>query len=213
MRLVISAEIRWFWRGDVPPGLNAWFHDRAVHGCAAGGGRSRRDTYAADAAQCELGLKQRGTKSAVEVKGFIGSAHRPLDAPPFVGPIELWGKWSSCQLRLGAHVVVRKQRWIRMFDAGSDCAIEIPLDQDEEPADGGSKQLPEIGCTVELTRIVAPDDGVWCTIGLEAFGAISCVEDALRRVSQHLAARRPPPFAGGSIMGYPLWLARFGRGP
>jgi hypothetical protein len=207
--VVISAEIRWFWRGSPPPGLIAWFHDRDRHGCAAGGGRWRRDAYAAGA-QRELGLKQRGTKSGVEVKGFIGTAQRPLDAPPFVGPIELWGKWSSPQLVLQATVMVRKQRWLRMFAAGSGRAVEIALDRHEAPVNGEGMRLPEIGCTVEVTRILAPDDAGWWTLGLEAFGSISGVEDTLRLVSRHVSTRNPP-LAGGWITSYPLWLEQFGR--
>jgi hypothetical protein len=66
-----SAELRWFWQGAEPAALQQWFSDAELHDCAAGGGCLRTDTYLFDPQQAELGIKLRGNKTGVEVKGLV----------------------------------------------------------------------------------------------------------------------------------------------
>jgi hypothetical protein len=204
--VLISAEIRWFWRNDLPLTLDTWFCDRTVHGHPAGGGQSRTDAYMLDVEQRELGLKNRGDQPGVEVKGLIGPASASLDAPPFSAPIELWGKWTSKQLSLGASIAIEKQRWLRKFDATASPPVEIPLNSDERATDGGGS-LPKVGCNVELTRILTPSREVWWTLGFEAFGPLDSVEASLHAVARHLATRKPPQLTGGRVCSYPTWLS------
>jgi hypothetical protein len=58
--------------------------------CPPGGGLLRLDEYLSDPNQCELGIKRRGGKKGVEVKGLVTHAEQQLAAGPFVGPIEIW---------------------------------------------------------------------------------------------------------------------------
>ena len=67
--MLVSAELRWFWRGGVPAAVDAWFWKREI---PAGGGNVRTDEYLVDRSQIELGLKKRGTKPGIEIKGLVG---------------------------------------------------------------------------------------------------------------------------------------------
>jgi hypothetical protein len=201
----VSAEIRWFWRNCLPVGLDTWFCGDEQHGCRAGGGKSRVDEYLLDPNQRELGLKYRANKPGVEVKGLVGITTHGLAAKPFVGPIELWTKWTSQPLSLASTIPIEKRRWLRKFDAESSPPVEIELDDAERPL--AKARLPDVGCNVELTQISVPDHGVWWTLGFEAFGAIFSVEEHLRAVAAQLAAREPPAFMDGLLSGYPGWLS------
>src|SRR5262245_2271817 len=86
----VSAEIRWFWRGAWPPSVEAWFRTREV---PAGGGKSRTDEYLVDRNQLELGLKKRGRKTGIEIKGLVGI--RRAVSIPFDGRVQIWSKWTS----------------------------------------------------------------------------------------------------------------------
>jgi hypothetical protein len=157
----VSAEIRWFWQGLGAPGLKEWFTDASFHGCAAGGGRHRVDAYLSDPQQVELGVKLRGNKTGVEVKGLVAVLADGCTDSPFVGPVEIWGKWSSEALSLaGASLVlVSKLRWLRKFVSLGPEIQEIALDINELPI--GGRHVPNDGCNVEYTEISVKTDLRW----------------------------------------------------
>ncbi len=202
--MLITAEIRWFWPSE-PNDLAAWFHDATSHGTTVGGGSIRTDMYLRDAGQVELGLKHRGGKPGVEIKGLVAVSWAGLTVPPFAGPIDLWTKWTSEPLALAPDrvVAIEKQRWLRTFDTSGWRPEEITLDANETPVDG--RPLPTLGCNVELTRIRLGDE-VWWTLGLEAYGTLHTVEHQLRAVAATLATRDPPPRLAGQCVSYPAWL-------
>jgi len=209
----VSAEIRWFWRTTPSPDFEAWFREATPYSCPAGGGQLRTDEYLRDPNQDELGLKRRGDKPGVEVKGKVAIMERGLAAEPWVGPIELWTKWTSKTLKLdsASTVTTEKVRWLRKFDTSGLIPEEIPLNDKELPVDA-KRQLPSQGSNVELTQVklLNSEAGeVWWTFGLEAFGTIQTVEDNLRKVADALAARRPPSVGEAELASYPLWLARY----
>ena len=202
----ISAEIRWFWRNTAPDGLPDWFCGAASHPCIAGGGETRSDDYLRDAPQAELGIKRRGGRGGVEIKGLVAVIPDSLEAGRFRGPIELWAKWTSGSLSLESDstIAVKKRRWIRKFDTAGPALREVPLDAGEKPLD--RRPWPARGCNVELTEVGLPDGGVWWTLGFEAFGTISTVGSDLRAAAALLNTRRPPELADGLQAGYPAWL-------
>jgi hypothetical protein len=202
----VSAEIRWFWRDAPPAGLQDWFRDGGGEFCAAGGGQTRVDEYLLDTGQAELGIKRRGGKPGVEVKGLVTEGWADLDVAPFVGAIELWCKWTSEPLQLPARqtVATEKRRWLRKFDGAASGLREMALDPRESPLD--DRPLPALGCNVELTRVALPSGTIWWTLGFEAFGPVRTLERDLRGAAAALAARRPPLFAQGLLASYPAWL-------
>ena len=210
----VSAEIRVFWHGEPPRGFQDWFLGTAAHGTAVGGGSTRVDEYVSDPQQADLGLKVRGGKTGVEVKGLIAVIPDALRVPPFAGPIELWGKWTSewLQLRSIATVSIEKQRWLRTFDTATISPVEVPLDGEEEALSG--RPLPVLGCHVELAKIRRlPNEDAWWTYGLEAFGTLETAERALRAVATVLAARHCPALGNPLVASYPRWLISNGKAP
>lgn len=207
----VSAEIRWFWKESLPAGLEEWFQSKDVHRCAAGGGDTRTDEYLRepprDTVQAELGVKRRGGKDGVEVKGLVSVVQDGVVAGPFAGPIEIWSKWSTQSLHVQDVVSTEKLRWLRKFDTGGDTPAEVPLGSDEKPVDK-DRPLPERGCNVELTRVTCAGK-VWWTLGFESFGALQDVENSLRATATLLGTRRPPVLGDDALRAsYPAWLAR-----
>lgn len=202
----VSAEIRWFWSGAVS-GLTEWFSDAKTHGFGAGGGRVRVDEYLRAPGQRELGLKRRGSKKGVEVKGLVHVDWMGVTAGPFSGPIEIWTKWAtdSLELAAGTTVTTEKKRWLRKFDTAGAAPIEIELDADEKPARGAA--LPGLGCNVELTEVKLPGGAVAWTLGFESFGSLATITNDLRAVAALLADRRPPALPPGERLAYPAWLS------
>ena len=71
----ITAEMRWFWPGQCPPDLEDWFFKPSPR---AGGGQLRCDEYVQQSnGSAEVGIKKRGSKAGVEVKGLIGTSLSP----------------------------------------------------------------------------------------------------------------------------------------
>jgi hypothetical protein len=202
----VSAEIRWFWRGVPPPNLEEWFRNATKNTYAAGGGETRLDEYLCDKKQGELSLKRRGGKAGVEVKGLVAAQYGNLAATPFVGPIELWTKWTSevFELSSALTVPIEKIRWLRKFDTGRQSPEEIPVDSQEKPL--GGRAFPAFGCNVEFTAITLRNSEIWWTLGFEAFGTIQTVDKALTATAKALAVRRPPELASGILASYPAWL-------
>jgi hypothetical protein len=209
--MIVSAELRWFWKDAVPQGLEPWF---ASSGLPPGGGRPRDDVYLLDPAQRELSLKHRGKMEGVEVKGLIRRVAPPISAGPLFGHVELWIKWNSAALSLEhlPSIIVRKRRRMREFDTSGARVDEIALGPDECPAAPGTKD-PEDGCTLELTEVsLTGREGTWWTLSLEAFGALERVESNLGRTLAHLQATQAPGFAPGVEKSYACWLAERGIG-
>jgi hypothetical protein len=201
-RVLVSAELRWFWSGGLPATVEEWFR---VRGFPPGGGKPRIDEYLLDRSQLELGLKKRGTKPGVEVKGLVGLQKRV--SVPFEGRVQIWTKWTSEALTIDhlPRVAVHKTRWLRKFDTGGPDVIEIELDEDERPRRSPDK-LPARGCHFELVSLrLDAESAPWSSIGFEAFGDLGTIEASLDRTLHHVAPAARLP--GGSELSYPAWLA------
>jgi len=213
--MLVSAEIRWFWRSaDVPVDLAEWFHPAGSKGFDP---KPRRDDYFFMPDQTELGIKRRNVSESnrtVEIKGLVGVT-RDLLVSPFEGRGELWTKWPTDAIEMaGEMITTEKQRWLRKFatdESGDSAPKEIPLGDDELPLDK-DVGLPAFGCNVELTQVrLLPAAELWWTLGFEAFGTIHTVEMSLRAVAVELAKTRPPSFGGALNASYPAWLKKHGK--
>lgn len=200
--MLVSAELRWFW-AERPEALQRWFHDAQVHGCAPGGGGTRNDRYLRQPQQPELGFKERGGGTGVEIKGLVARA-QPVAAGPFQGTPERWAKWNSPALSLDGfeQVEVEKNRWLRAFDCAGDTPRELALGADDTPLQGAA---PKRGCHLEFTELTLGGER-WWTLGFEAYGPLDTVESDLRRVIALLADRAPPALTGAMTASYPQWL-------
>jgi hypothetical protein len=198
--VLVSAELRWFWSGSLPPAVDAWFRDARS---PPGGGRPRTDEYLVDRSQIELGVKKRGAKAGVEVKGLVGL--RRTVSVPFSGRVQIWSKWASEALTLDLlpRVAVEKTRWVRRYDASGPDIVEIELDDEERPR-RSPDSLPEAGCHVEVVSLRL-EGTLWASVGFEAFGELATVEDTLDRTLRHMAPQTILP--AGRELSYPAWLA------
>ena len=74
----ISAELRWFWEDTntaLTRTVKTWLDSGEY---MPGGGTPRNDVYVLQRDQAELGIKQRGEKLGLEIKGLI-SVLRPIN--------------------------------------------------------------------------------------------------------------------------------------
>jgi hypothetical protein len=207
-KVQVSAELRWFWRETVPPGIEEWFGSGPF---PAGGGLPRDDEYVVDPGQLELGLKRRGGNAAVEVKGLVAVAGS-TSPEPYAGRPQIWSKWTTLALPIEQlpRIAVRKVRRLRKYDTTGAQVRELELGE-EETLRNGDKALPEIGCNVELTALTFLGDGsVWQTLGFEAFGPLASVERALERTIAHLSRTPGPSLDGGRELSYVEWLSELG---
>ncbi len=203
--MLISAELRWFWRDACPEQLHRWF--MTANPTPGGGLRARIDEYARGLGSSEIGLKTRDRAGVVprfEIKGLVATTEMP-QIPHFGARCELWCKW-SCTLALAAGadtISTTKLRWLRKLDTSGPVAREVPLGQDEQPLTG--ERVAE-GCNVELTRVeVAGDQNVWWTFCFEAFGSLDSAPLNLVKACRHHDAVAKL-LTRGVKQSYPEWL-------
>lgn len=203
----VTAEIRWFWREDGTTTVADWFCSSESHGLPPAEARERVDRYLVDVAQTELGIKARGGKPGLEIKGLVSREIGTVSHGPYEGPIEIWTKWSTSALDLEVRPVidVAKRRWQRAFDM-----TQSPPEEATERIAAwfhGEDVMPARGCNVEVTRVVASGDDVWWTLGFEAFGDLTTVAADLVAAAQVMSGRNAPPMRGATRQSYPEWLA------
>jgi hypothetical protein len=149
----------------------------------------------------------RGGGSGFEIKGLIAVWRN--EAVPVVPCVELWGKWSlqAYALKITERTVVRKERWLRTYDASRDGIAEIPLGADEKPLNG--KPLPPQGVNVEISKIGVDDDvRLWWTLGFGAFGDLHLLHGSLQKTMQFLLGHSFEVPRSGEFLNYPCWLSR-----
>ena len=200
--MLVSAEVRWFWKNAEPHPLTEWFRGGAY---PPGGGTPRTDEYLVDPGQRELGVKRRGGTGGIEVKGLV-ERRRPAPAP-FAGRVQIWCKWTSEALTIDhrPRVSIQKTRWIRKYDTAGTVVREVELDAAERPRHSPARGL-ERGCQLELVALRIDDrHETWSSFGFEAFGELDTLEDSLHRTVAHLAPDAPRVTLGAELS-YPEWL-------
>jgi hypothetical protein len=225
--MMLSGEIRWFWKERPPAGLLEWFIDEYIHGCRPGGGPpGRKDVYLVGNDLGELSIKTRGgtgdeddgrsTSSGcndVEVKGLVDVDWEALNFTFLTGPLEFWGKWPfpSLDMTRTEKCELHKIRWLRKFDTSGAYPVEIPLGPDEKPVDGSMNNLlPTRGCNVEMTEIRVSKGEKWFSFCFEAFGDRRTIADDLRAVATELNDRGAfPDFQSGICLNYPRWISTY----
>jgi hypothetical protein len=201
----LSAETRWFWKHICPEQIAAWFMTGEF---PPGGGRQRHDEYLLDPQQIEIGIKKRGSKPGVEIKGLIETRYRHLDSKTPIGPIEIWCKWTSRSLSIDRCPTIRiqKLRHLRRFSVVLGNAIEIPLDENENSRTVRSP--PDQGFNIELTEVkVDGNEEFWWTLGVEAFGDLNSVESYVRLAQDKLASIGNGILASARWLNYPTWIS------
>lgn len=207
--MLLSAEMRWFWRNSAPGDLEKWFVAADKHPYKAGGGKSRIDEYLYDPSQIDLGIKKRGGKPGVEVKGRVAGMFETVAIGHFNANVEVWCKWTSNSVDITSKPTIRmeKRRWLRKFDTSASLPVEVELDESEEPV---RVPRPTLGCNVELTRLQFGGNETWWTLGFEAFGRLETACKDIQSVAMELTRRNPPELSSGLQTGYPEFISTYG---
>jgi hypothetical protein len=203
----ISAECRWFTCNNVTAeSLRTWFFDPGVHGCPPGDTAIREDCYLYDPERKELGIKQCGNQTGIEIKGLVHVERTPLRFGALAANVEIWAKWTSAEMELSAFktISIKKTRCFRTFDTSSLEPIEIESSEDECPVI--LRKMPLQGCNVEFTEIEA-FGCKWFSLGFEAFGQLENVEASVRRTATILVSRNPPGMPDWIAASYPQWIS------
>ena len=201
--MLVSAEVRWFWRNECPRQVHDWFFRS---GLPPGGGRPRIDRYLPQPNNAELGIKERGDIAGLEIKGLVATRTSPALAK-LASHLEIWCKWSCVvpDLSLTAAVTLTKTRWLRQFDASKTVRLEIPFDADEKSK--SDYALHPQGCNVELTEVRGPSRiDVWWTLGFEAFDGLDAASVSLLRTILPEEAKVTENASSGELLSYPAWL-------
>jgi hypothetical protein len=150
LRIVFpTAEVRWFFRGPIPPYVEAWFR--------WGQGRveqepGREDRYLQLADIDSLGIKLR--EDRIEIKQRVGQQSLVRFHERVAGIVEHWRKWSfelaesgsalsSAAVPAASWIPVRKERRLRRYRVADD-GDAVAL---------SSSAPPDRGCELELTSV------------------------------------------------------------
>jgi hypothetical protein len=203
----VSAEIRWFWKEEIPVGIRDWFFQGEPR--PGGGPPFRTDRYISQVNSNQIGIKERGGKHGFEIKGLVATSKRE-ELKRIASYFEIWCKWSCIApyLDRAEKVTTHKTRWLRKFDTAGSEIIQIPLDENGNPKPGYIR--PSQGCNVELTKVEIPDQSqVWWTLGFEAFGDITTAQLSLLRVAIPEDSTLSDLVPTGHFMSYPAWIAEW----
>ena len=199
-----TVEVRWFYRGQVPLEVEAWFQQSAGrverHPC-------REDHYLRLTDTPGLGIKLR--EGRIEVKQRVRKHSVVHFHERVTGIMEHWRKWSfqlaearrallSIAVPTTSWIPVRKERMLRTYRLTVEEFV-VPVSTPEPFRQG---------CEMELTGVhVAEQD--WWTLAFEAFGEESVLQEQLELVARHVfAAHKPPSFNASHSRGYADWLGR-----
>jgi hypothetical protein len=201
-----TLEVRWFFRGTVPAEVRAWFQRGEGEPEAA---PSRVDHYLRLGGNGGLGIKVR--EGRLELKQRQGQQGALVLHQRVMGRVEHWRKWSFALVEGSseldrmlipprAWIGVTKARLLRRYLVTSEDRI-VPT---------STAEYPERACDWELTQVHVRGSA-WWTVGFEAFGQETVLQETLRLVAgQVLAAREPPRLEIQDSFGYPEWLGMLG---
>jgi hypothetical protein len=122
-----------------------------------------------------------------------------------VGQVESWRKWSfGLANRPLARLATPAASWIAVRKARSLRIYQIGENQRVVPLATGDDALQ--GCSMELTDVEVFGQA-WWTLGLEAFGDESALQEGLLTVAGHVVASHlPVALDVQDSYGYPKWL-------
>jgi len=200
-----SAEIRWFYRDQLPKGVRDWFC--ATKLCEEE--KDRTDRYLVLHGSNEIGVKVReGLKFEIKARTKPPEAFS-LETGASVGRQDAWVKWTLEDSAIAGRlaelegispdwVPVAKKRWLRRFHIDPTGNLE-ETDPDAPEDDYCRAELAEVGVR----------DSHWWTLAFDSFGEGNRAA-RLERVARHFLRILPHGLAltERDSMAYPEWLNR-----
>lgn len=193
-----SAEIRWFYRGNPPETVSAWFH--VLEPTAE---QPRTDWYLqpTDAA---MNIKWR--EGQIQPKRRDAPGEEIIFTEDIHGVLERWRKWSFALDKEG-DADLSEQAW---WQAVEKSRLMKKFQRDEQgrivPADG----YPDAGCQVELATLET-EGAVWWSLCFESFGPEGQLRDLLIETAAHVFSKGTPPTLDlPHSYGYAAWLLSMG---
>ncbi len=195
-----TAEVRWFYPGDLPTDILAWFTTGQIITA-----EERTDHYLIFPGCETIGVKIR--TGQFEIKALKGGSEVVQFADTVTGRSDCWVKWSHSQPDIDwLQTLDRTQnRWIDVTKVRRQRRYAIEQGQVREV--DLDTAIPE-GGAIELTHIRA-GGGAWWTLALEAYGEPNRMRATLQYIAETFFARYPPPYRFDTTRScsYPVWLA------
>jgi hypothetical protein len=213
-----SAEVRWFFEGDIDATVDAWFRAESIVELKV---EDRRDGYLVFPGSESVGVKLRDfddpKSGKFEVKASIGAAETLTLATQVYGRADTWSKWSfdTEDFEPWAQAITKgdprhqaeptwvnahKLRLLRKFSLDTGSPLEV-----------APKQHPVNGCNAEIVQLQVGVEK-WWTFGFESFGSRFDVRSNLRAVAGHWFRTRGVLDARLRVsqsVAYPTWAAGF----
>lgn len=195
--VLVTREVRWFFEGDVPDHVSAWF-ESPTHPVER---EHRVDTYDFGAARRRVGIKVRDIE-LFDSKLLLSVAPDVVLAPGLVGHVEDWMKITE-----PANAETRHLSGERVHVSKEIVARRYTLNR------GAARDL--VGCDVELARVVVGHMRAW-TVCFETFGVPELRQEGLQAGVDGLLEQSPLPpgleFAPARSFSYPEWISRIQSG-
>lgn len=201
--MLLTAELRWFYRGTLPEEISHWFQQDCL-GEQLEPPEEREDLYLYSPGCDYLGIKLR--QGRLELKWRKAELGVVRFRDRVEGKAEKWGKWlcedptgESFQPTtvVGTWVGVKKVRLQRQFQVLAGKSIKpVPVNESIDQ-----------GCTVELTHL-GINGNSWWSLAFEAEGEDDCLIDNLQAVGSWVfESYRGPKLQGEDSYAYPRWLS------
>jgi len=194
-----SAEIRWFFKGNIPEKISLWFAD--LDGIFEKQ-ETRTDQYLLLKNTNSLGIKIREGK--FEIKERHTRARKTLTTGNIEGDVEVWTKWSFdsdvgeqslARSIKGEFIPVEKTRELQKYIFDSKGNISRGFDN-----------YRSNGCNLELTKVIL-NNQLWWTLGLETYGKPEKQEKNLNTAFYFIfQSEFPGILTTLRSFGYPQWL-------
>jgi len=212
---ITTAEIRWFYKGEIPKAVKTWFEN--LNGFYSEENK-RADLYLSIPSTGSVGIKFReGRFEIKQKKKGLGLLQFP---PNISGIAEIWKKWGfqSGDNKVSFDVKTNNE-WIEVFKIRD---LQKFIFKHKGKISGGFDNYLSDGCNVELTKTLAnryfsSDDSrsadeckvIWWTLGVETYGATgSLVKNLYTAYDYIFQSNFPRVLSKDNSYGYPEWLIK-----
>lgn len=210
--MLLTAELRWFYRGTLPEEVLHWFEQDCL-GEQLQPPEEREDLYLYSPGCDYLGIKLR--QGRLEIKWRKAELGVVRFGDRVEGKAEKWGKWlcedptaESFQLTTvvgeKAWVSVKKVRFLRKASLTQRQYQVLP---GESITPVSVTESIDQGCTVELTQL-GINGNAWWSLAFEAEGKDDCLMDNLQAVANWVfKSYHGSKLQGEDSYAYPTWLS------